>query len=99
MINAIEHGNQLQPNSYVTVTAQIGSMLAVCKIYDEGGGFFPHVSRDEDEMMKKLESDDPRGWGLVMIDSLADYWVTGRDDRGFYTELYFMRKTKKFDEE
>lgn len=99
MINAIEHGNQLQPNSYVTVIGQIGSMLAVCKIYDEGGGFFPHVSRDEDEMMKKLESDDPRGWGLVMIDSLADYWVTGRDDRGFYTELYFMRKTKKFDQE
>lgn len=98
MINAIEHGNRLQPNSCVTVTAQIGSMLAVCKIYDEGGGFFPHVSRDEDEMLKKLESDDPRGWGLVMIDSLADYWATGRDDRGFYTEIYFMRKTKQFEE-
>ncbi|MFC5650488.1 SpoIIE family protein phosphatase [Paenibacillus solisilvae] len=99
MINAIEHGNRLQPNSYVTVTAQIGSMIAVCKIYDEGGGYFPRVSRDEDEMMKKLESVDPRGWGLVMIDSLADYWATGRDDRGFYTELYFMRKTKQDHEE
>ncbi|BBH23956.1 hypothetical protein Back11_53010 [Paenibacillus baekrokdamisoli] len=99
MINAIEHGNKLQPNSYVTVLAQIGSMLSVCKIYDEGGGYFPRVSRDEDEMLKKLESDDPRGWGLVMIDSLADYWATGRDDRGFYTELYFMRKTKSFEDE
>ncbi|QHW32637.1 SpoIIE family protein phosphatase [Paenibacillus rhizovicinus] len=94
MINAIEHGNKLQPNKYVTVIAQIGGMLAVCRVYDEGGGHFPRLSRDEDEMRKKLESEDPRGWGLVMIDSLADYWTTGRDERGFYTELYFMRKSR-----
>ncbi|WP_219834364.1 ATP-binding SpoIIE family protein phosphatase [Paenibacillus sp. R14(2021)] len=94
MINAIEHGNKLQPYTYVTVIAQIGGMLAVCRIYDEGGGYFPRLSRDEDEMRKKLESDDPRGWGLVMIDSLADYWTTGRDEKGFYVELYFMRKSR-----
>ncbi|MBO7747274.1 serine/threonine-protein phosphatase [Paenibacillus sp. MWE-103] len=93
MINAIEHGNKLQPNKYVTLIAQIGGMLAVCRVYDEGGGYFPRLSRDEDEMRKKLESEDPRGWGLVMIDTLADYWTTGRDERGFYTELYFMRKS------
>ncbi|SDX29479.1 ATP-binding SpoIIE family protein phosphatase [Paenibacillus sp. CF384] len=92
MINAIEHGNKLQPNTYVTVIAQIGGMLSVCRIYDEGGGYYPRLSRDEAEMRKKLESEDPRGWGLVMIDTLADYWTTGRDERGFYTELYFMRK-------
>ncbi|SEN67227.1 ATP-binding SpoIIE family protein phosphatase [Paenibacillus sp. OV219] len=92
MINAIEHGNKMQPNAYVTVIAQIGGMLMVCRVYDEGGGFYPKLSRDEDEMRKKLESEDPRGWGLVMIDTLADYWTTGRDERGFYTELYFMRK-------
>ncbi|QHT63396.1 SpoIIE family protein phosphatase [Paenibacillus lycopersici] len=94
MINAIEHGNKLQPNQYVTVIAQIGGMLAVCRVYDEGGGFFPRLSRDEEEMHKKLESEDPRGWGLVMIDSLADYWTTGRDERGFYIELYFMRQPR-----
>ncbi|MBM7566429.1 ATP-binding SpoIIE family protein phosphatase [Paenibacillus sacheonensis] len=94
MINAIEHGNGLQPNKYVTLIAQIGGMLAVCRVYDEGGGYFPRLNRDEEEMRKKLESEDPRGWGLVMIDSLADYWTTGRDERGFYTELYFMRKPR-----
>ncbi|AZN38466.1 ATP-binding SpoIIE family protein phosphatase [Paenibacillus albus] len=93
MINAIEHGNKMQQNAYVTVIAQIGGMLMVCRVYDEGGGFYPKLSRDEDEMRKKLESEDPRGWGLVMIDTLADYWTTGRDERGFYTELYFMRKS------
>ncbi|GGD91871.1 ATP-binding SpoIIE family protein phosphatase [Paenibacillus nasutitermitis] len=94
MINAIEHGNKLHPSTYVTVLAQIGSRLAVFKIYDEGGGYFPRASKAEEEMTKKRESDDPRGWGLVIIDSLADYWATGRDDRGFYTELYFLRKIK-----
>ncbi|RAP73903.1 ATP-binding SpoIIE family protein phosphatase [Paenibacillus montanisoli] len=93
MINAIEHGNKLQSNKCVTVIAQIGGMLSVCRIYDEGGGYYPKLSRDETEMRRKLESEDPRGWGLVMIDSLADYWTTGRDERGFYTELYFMRKS------
>ncbi|WP_308636614.1 ATP-binding SpoIIE family protein phosphatase [Paenibacillus silvisoli] len=94
MINAIEHGNKLQSNKYVTVIAQIGGMLSVCRIYDEGAGYYPRLSRDEAEMRRKLEADDPRGWGLVMIDSLADYWTTGRDERGFYTELYFMRKSQ-----
>ncbi|REE84542.1 serine phosphatase RsbU (regulator of sigma subunit) [Paenibacillus taihuensis] len=98
MINAIEHGNKMQPNAYVNVIAQIGGMLMVCRIYDEGGGFYPKLSRDEDEMRKKLESEDPRGWGLVMIDTLADYWTTGRDERGFYTELYFMRKSHSVSE-
>ncbi len=94
IVNAIEHGNNLREDARVAVVAQIGSRLTVCKVYDEGGGYFPHVARDEAEMEKKRESDDPRGWGLVLIDSLADYWSTGRDERGFYTELYFMRKTK-----
>ncbi|UVI29856.1 ATP-binding SpoIIE family protein phosphatase [Paenibacillus spongiae] len=93
IMNAMEHGNKLDPMAQVTVQAQIGSLLAVIRVYDEGGGYFPHVSRDEKEMAKKRESDDPRGWGLVIIDSLSDYWATGRDERGFYMELYFMRIT------
>ena len=91
----MEHGNKLDPMAQVTVQAQIGSLLAVIRVYDEGGGYFPHVSRDEKEMAKKRESDDPRGWGLVIIDSLSDYWATGRDERGFYMELYFMRIMNK----
>lgn len=95
MINAIEHGNKMQPNRYVTVIAQIGGMLTVCRVYDEGGGYFPRLSRDEEVMRLKLDSEDPRGWGLVLIDSLVDYWSTGRDERGFYIELYFMRKSSE----
>jgi len=91
-MNAMEHGNKLDPIKLVTVQAQIGMLLVVIRIYDEGGGYFPHVSRDEDEMEQKRESDDPRGWGLVIIDSLSNYWSTGRDERGFFVELYFMRK-------
>jgi anti-sigma regulatory factor (Ser/Thr protein kinase) len=94
IINAVEHGNELRQSTYVAVLAQIGSRLAVCKVYDEGGGYFPSASKEEEEMAKRRESDDPRGWGLLIIDSLADYWATGRDERGFYTELYFLRKTK-----
>ncbi|MFD0714995.1 SpoIIE family protein phosphatase [Paenibacillus sp. GCM10027626] len=92
IMNAMEHGNKFDPMTQVVIQVQIGSLLAVIRIYDEGGGYFPRVSRDEEEMAKKRESDDPRGWGLVIIDSLADYWATGRDERGFYMELYFMRK-------
>jgi len=92
IMNAMEHGNKLDPIKLVTVQAQIGMLLVVIRVYDEGGGYFPHVSRGEDEMERKRESDDPRGWGLVIIDSLSNYWSTGRDERGFFVELYFMRK-------
>ncbi|MBW7474945.1 SpoIIE family protein phosphatase [Paenibacillus oenotherae] len=92
LLNAMEHGNKLNPRAFVTLQVQIGSQLVVCKIYDEGGGYFPRVSRSEEEMVRKHESEDPRGWGLVMIDSLSDYWATSRDETGFYTELYFLRK-------
>lgn len=92
LLNAMEHGNKLNPQANVRLQVQIGSQLVVCKVYDEGGGYFPRVSRSEEEMIRKHESEDPRGWGLVMIDSLSDYWATGRDESGFYTELYFLRK-------
>ncbi|MBB3114212.1 serine phosphatase RsbU (regulator of sigma subunit)/anti-sigma regulatory factor (Ser/Thr protein kinase) [Paenibacillus phyllosphaerae] len=94
IMNAIEHGNRHNPELVVTVQAQVGSRLTVIRIYDCGGGFFPHVARSENEMAKKRELEDPRGWGLVLIDSLSDYWSTGRDERGFYMELYFMRKSR-----
>ncbi|CAH1192696.1 hypothetical protein PAECIP111893_00314 [Paenibacillus plantiphilus] len=92
LLNAMEHGNKLNPQANVTLQVQIGSQLVVCKVYDEGGGYFPRVSRSEEEMIRTHESEDPRGWGLVMIDSLSDYWATSRDESGFYTELYFLRK-------
>ncbi|MFB9329841.1 SpoIIE family protein phosphatase [Paenibacillus aurantiacus] len=94
IMNAMEHGNRLRPGSVVTVQAQVGSRITVIRIYDSGGGFFPHVARNEEEMARKRESEDPRGWGLVLIDALSDYWATGRDERGFYLEIYFMRKTR-----
>lgn len=94
IMNAMEHGNRHRPGSVVTVQAQVGSRITVIRIYDSGGGFFPHVARNEEEMARKRESDDPRGWGLVLIDALCDYWATGRDERGFYLEIYFMRKTR-----
>ncbi|WP_187434199.1 ATP-binding SpoIIE family protein phosphatase [Paenibacillus methanolicus] len=94
IMNAMEHGNRLRPGSVVAVQAQVGSRITVIRIYDSGGGFFPHVARNEEEMARKRESEDPRGWGLVLIDALSDYWATGRDERGFYLEIYFMRKTR-----
>jgi anti-sigma regulatory factor (Ser/Thr protein kinase) len=66
--NAVRHpetGGELE----LTVAVE-GDRLRV-EVADEGGGFEPHTPARGDE----------RGWGLFIVDSLADTWGVTQGDR------------------
>lgn len=89
IMNAAEHGNRYEPDNAVTVHVHIGSMLMVCRIRDEGEG--PRLpGLDGGERVVREEREDARGWGMVLIDGLADYWIANREENGFCLELFFV---------
>lgn len=96
VINAAEHGNRLNESRQIRVKLQIGTHLIVCRVYDQGAGFdAAEAKRRELYNTDRSQQEDPRGWGLMLIDGLTDYWETGRDKEGFYVELFFLRKAER----
>lgn len=94
-LNALEHGNRLNRNLDVKVNMFIFDNRYVYRIYDQGSGFdaSAHAPNQVHGVGKNmLTNDDPRGWGLFLIQSLSDGVVTGTDGRGaFFTEIRFNR--------
>ncbi len=62
--NGIEHGNELDPNKYVTLKAKVSERLWIFEISDEGKGFDPKSLENpiEEEFMLR---DHGRGWFLM----------------------------------
>lgn len=95
IINAAEHGYCLDTTRMIPIQVQIGTHLIVCRVYDGGTGFNAcEVKSKELYNTDRSDREDPRGWGLMLIDELSDYWETGRDKEGFYVELFFLRKSE-----
>ncbi|WP_083938118.1 ATP-binding SpoIIE family protein phosphatase [Paenibacillus daejeonensis] len=100
IINAAEHGYGLDTSRLIPVQVQIGTHLIVCRIYDGGTGFNACEMKGKELYdTDRSDREDPRGWGLMLIDGLSDYWETGRDKEGFYVELFFLRKAERSREE
>jgi serine/threonine-protein kinase RsbW len=95
-LNALEHGNKLVSCQQVRVRVNVSDNRAVYRIYDEGPGF-DYTQWDEARLAetvaeKKLHEDNPRGWGLKLILSLADRVRFGSEEGAFYTEIEFIDK-------
>jgi serine/threonine-protein kinase RsbW len=66
VLNAIEHGNQLNSQLRVQVVALIESTALTLKIIDQGQQPLPSLN------LVRQERVDHRGWGLFLVKSLAD---------------------------
>lgn len=66
VINAIEHGNQLNVQLRVQVIASIEGSALTLKVIDQGQQSLPDLNLVHQERV------DHRGWGLFLIKSLAD---------------------------
>jgi serine/threonine-protein kinase RsbW len=66
VLNAIEHGNQLNSQLRVQVIALIESTALTLKIIDQGQQPLPNLN------LARQERVDHRGWGLFLVKSLAD---------------------------
>ncbi|MDF2723110.1 MAG: hypothetical protein K0Q59_2785 [Paenibacillus sp.] len=99
-LNALEHGNKLDKCQRVRVRVRIAATRAIYRILDGGDGFdyasWDKSLLDETVVASKLDEDDPRGWGMKLILTLADEVRFGREKRDFYTEMEFVQSKVQF---
>jgi serine phosphatase RsbU (regulator of sigma subunit)/anti-sigma regulatory factor (Ser/Thr protein kinase) len=90
-MNAMEHGNQYQPDVPVQIWVdESPAALRVC-IVDQGGGQFlaDAEAPDLDAKLSGLQS--PRGWGLFLIQAMVDEMNVSSDERHHTVELVMNR--------
>ncbi len=80
-MNAIEHGNENNPELQVEVEVFAEPSALLVRISDHGGG--PIDATAEPDIEAKLRGEQtPRGWGLFLIRNMVDdVFVTADDDR------------------
>lgn len=89
-LNALEHGNKLNPDYFVEVRMEVTEEACIFRIYDEGGGFdYVETLANRGEMQR--QPNDTRGWGLLFISTFADYVCVGKESNKFYVELTFHK--------
>jgi serine/threonine-protein kinase RsbW len=68
--NAIEHGNKLDANVKVGVSLTVDKNRLQISVHDKGAGIGRATTPSIDD---KIEGkNDPRGWGIFLIESLMD---------------------------
>ncbi len=81
-MNAMEHGNEYDPEKPVFIEASAsGGELSIA--ITDGGSGPPIPEAETPDIEAKLENrQTPRGWGLFLIESMVDELrVSGREDR------------------
>jgi anti-sigma regulatory factor (Ser/Thr protein kinase) len=72
VMNAIEHGNKGRSDLPVTVRVTLSDQAVTVRITDEGG-ITPIPETPEPDLAAKLRGEQsPRGWGLFLIQRMAD---------------------------
>ena len=68
--NSVRHAG-VEPGSRVILHVDAGDDAVRVSVIDEGRGFMPRP--------RKRDIDEPGGWGLVLLDQLADRWGVEND--------------------
>jgi serine phosphatase RsbU (regulator of sigma subunit)/anti-sigma regulatory factor (Ser/Thr protein kinase) len=90
-MNAMEHGNQYQPDVPVQIWVdESPAAVRVC-IVDQGGGQFLGDAEAPDLEAKLAGLQSPRGWGLFLIQAMVDEMKVSSDDRHHTVELVMNR--------
>lgn len=86
-MNAIEHGNELDPEKPVELSVLSGDGRVVVRISDQGAGA-PIPAPDTPDLEAKLAGEQtPRGWGLFLIENMVDELSTSVDGGRHLIEL------------
>lgn len=89
-LNAVKHGNQMNPNKTVTVEFAVNAEKTAISITDEGSGFNPNNVPDP-RVGENLYR--PEGRGLLLINAYMD--VVEYNDRG--NRVYMARFRNRSD--
>ncbi len=86
-MNAIEHGNHSRREIPVRVTAGVEGNDLVVRIRDEGGDQPIPIVETPDVAAKLAGEQEPRGWGLFLIQQMVDTVRVTSDGRYHTAEL------------
>ena len=73
--NSVKHADA----EHIALKVVVGSRAVLVEVADEGPGFEPAARLDD--------QDQSSGWGLFLVDRLADRWGVAREHRG--TRVWF----------
>lgn len=90
-MNAMEHGNQYNPERQVHVRVLSSNEKFIVEVTDHGGGkpIAPQVEPDLEAKLAGLQS--PRGWGLFLIKNMVDEMNVREDAEHHTIELVFFQ--------
>ena len=86
-MNAIEHGNRLDPLLPVHVRVSVAERRLVVRIIDNGGGREIPEAETPDLDAKLAGLQKPRGWGLFLIKNMVDEMRTHTTEQHHIVEL------------
>jgi serine/threonine-protein kinase RsbW len=70
--NAVRHAN-LAPGDVILLVVDLEDNVLRVEVHDPGGGFVPRAPAPDPTR--------PSGWGLYLVEELADRWGVDSDDR------------------
>lgn len=91
-MNAMEHGNQYQPDKVVTLQVLTSETAIAVRIRDQGEGNPIPEPTSPDLNAKLTEHQASRGWGLFLIKHLVDELSITNDCHMHMIELIMRRK-------
>jgi serine phosphatase RsbU (regulator of sigma subunit)/anti-sigma regulatory factor (Ser/Thr protein kinase) len=91
-MNAIEHGNQCQPELPVDIHVLASQEAIIVRVSDQGSGPPAQKPQAPDLEAKIAGRQSPRGWGLFLIEEMVDQTNVVRDNDRYTLELVLYRK-------
>jgi len=94
-LNAMEHGNLFNRELPVHITLLVQDDRTIIKVQDEGSGanIGQIAENTVGKVRDKLHWDNPRGWGLQLMQHCADI-VRSSWNGKFCVELHFLNMNK-----
>jgi serine phosphatase RsbU (regulator of sigma subunit)/anti-sigma regulatory factor (Ser/Thr protein kinase) len=97
-MNAIEHGNALQPDRPVEVQVLASPEAVKVQVSDQGNGPPDRKPSRPDLEAKIAGRQSPRGWGLFLMENMVDQVNVIRGDARYTVELLLSRKEQDEDQ-
>jgi serine phosphatase RsbU (regulator of sigma subunit)/anti-sigma regulatory factor (Ser/Thr protein kinase) len=92
VMNAIEHGNENNPELDVSISVVVAPQHVTVRVVDSGGDKDIPNAATPDLEAKIAGEQTPRGWGLFLIERMVDEVSTARENGHHIVELVMNRE-------
>jgi anti-sigma regulatory factor (Ser/Thr protein kinase) len=92
VMNAIEHGNENNPELDVSVKVAVTPQRVMVRVVDDGGDKEIPDAATPDLEAKIAGEQTPRGWGLFLVEQMVDEVSTARENGHHIVELVMNRE-------